>query len=62
MMKFFHFVSSFVVEIISFRIQLLVSATGVIDYSTRMINSYEKFDVVCKFYNINRVDGVHAYE
>lgn len=50
------------VEIISFGIQLLVSATAVIDYSTRMINSYGKFDVVCKFYNINRNALMYAYE
>lgn len=52
------------VEIISFRIQLFVSGTTVIDYSTRTINSYEKFDVVCKFYNINRIDlnVLYAYD
>lgn len=62
MMKYFHFVSPFVVEIISLGIQFLVSATAVIDYGTRIISSYENFDVVCKFYNINRNELMYAYE
>lgn len=62
MMKYFHFVLSFVVEIKGFRIQFLVSAKGVIDYSTRLINSCEKFGVVCKFHKVHRMVCMYAYE